>query len=67
MRRYFAVGTAIFVAAAFVVVSKAHVPMAYAAGGYGKGATFAKQTFKGNRKKTGQKGMKGDAAKPIGP
>ena len=67
MRRYFAVGTAIFVAAAFVVVSKAHVPMAYAAGGYGKGETFAKQTVKENKKKTGQKAIKSDATKPIGP
>jgi hypothetical protein len=67
MRRYFAVGTAIFVAAAFVVVSKANAPMAYAAGGYGKGATYAKPAFKENRKKTGRKGMKSDAAKPIGP
>ena len=67
MRGYFAVGTAIFVAAAFVVVSKVHGPVAYAAGASGKGAGVAKQTFKENRKKVGQKGAKGDAAKPIGP
>jgi len=67
MRRYLAVGIAIFIAAAFVVVSKVHVPMAYAAGAYGKGAGFAKQIFKENRKKSGQKGLKGGAARPVGP
>src|SRR5262249_14843382 len=67
MRRHLAVGTAIFVTAAFVLATNVHVPMAYAAGAYGKGAGFAKQTFKDNRKKTGQKGAKGDAAKPVGP
>jgi len=67
MRRCLAVGTAIFVAAALVVVSKLNVSMAYAAGAYGKGAGFAKQTFKESRKKTGQKGVKGGAEKPIGP
>jgi hypothetical protein len=55
MRRYLLVSLA-FAAATllgggFLTTSKFSSPEAQAAGAYGKGAGFAKQTFKENRKK----------------
>jgi hypothetical protein len=55
MRRYLLVSLA-FAAAAllgagFLTTSRFFSPEAQAAGAYGKGAAFAKQTFKENRKK----------------
>jgi len=65
MRRYLVIGTALLIGVG--MAGKVYAPMAHAAGAYGKGAGFAKQTFKENRKKAQQKAIKGSAPRPVGP
>jgi|SoiMethySBSTD1v2_1073268.scaffolds.fasta_scaffold644717_1 phage tail tape-measure protein len=67
MRRYLTIATATLIAAGVGIVSKVYAPLAHAAGAYGKGAGFAKQTFKENRKKAPQKALKGSPTRPVGP
>jgi len=65
MQRFLAIAIVTLIAAG--MTSKFYVPNAHAAGAYGKGAGFAKQTFKENRKKPAQKAIKGNATRPLGP
>jgi phage tail tape-measure protein len=67
MQRYFAIAIVTLIAAGAGMVSQFYLPNAHAAGAYGKGAGFAKQTFKENRKKPTQKMIKGNATRPLGP
>jgi hypothetical protein len=67
MQRYLVIAIVTLIAAGAGMVSKFSVPSAHAAGAYGKGAGFAKQTLKENRKKPAQKVIKGNATRPLGP
>ena len=66
MQRYLAIAIVTLIAVGAGMAS-IYVPNAHAAGAYAKGAGFAKQTFKENRRKPAQKVIKGNATRPLGP
>jgi lipoprotein-anchoring transpeptidase ErfK/SrfK len=67
MRSYFRFAAALLVATVLVVAGQVYLDVAYAAGANAKGAGFAKQIYKENRKKAEQKANRANPTRPIGP
>ena len=67
MQRYIAIAIVTLSAAGAALVSQFYLPNAHAAGAHAKGAGFAKQVSKENRKKPAQKAIKGNGTQPLGP
>lgn len=67
MRRYTMLAAAVLITAGLLMAGKVYLGVANAAGAHAKGAGFAKQIYKENRKKAQPKANKATAPRPLGP